>query len=418
MLVGRPVETPEQHQALARLDGAAILMKMECEVTPLPFFPDTSDLDKLWKKVPVDASTIPAGFPETTTVEHCMHFVLDITSVHPVESKDKFWCQAIDFTDDEYVALPSELLLDAIPDKTLGMKDVVNLSPEPATFVEYQGTEDVRGSGVPPIYSPNVCSRPPIGAGPQWPNNGCICFQPENAGNVSYYDMIDAKDSLPSSSFGYRTAVNTSVTSGVTVAAWVKLGDTSGPPWNYDGINTGEKSGQQTSLIFTRGQLASYGMGYNLGVGKDKGFKFEVVVKGCPFYTNGTTCVNDCNESDTDTTYDGKYECCKTNFPGFSDNPSYGACMATPGGIGSQRLTLESDVNLYCDANNPYCDDYIANWHYIVGTYDAELGRASFYVDNKLIKAKDVNSAFTERYHRDIKWGNDALARVTRVGNG
>lgn len=83
-------------------------------------------------------------------------------------------------------------------------------------------------------------------------NVGCTCFEP-TAGQVSFYNVNDAQDAGNTSApnYGYRTAVDTSVAGGVTVAAWLKAG------------NTGDDRfpGQQTALVFTKGRLASWGMG-------------------------------------------------------------------------------------------------------------------------------------------------------------
>ena len=69
--------TPEQKQLVSALDGAAILANLKCQVKPQPFrFAGTDS--KPWKKRPVGAESLPNGWQESTQVEHCMTFSLDI----------------------------------------------------------------------------------------------------------------------------------------------------------------------------------------------------------------------------------------------------------------------------------------------------------------------------------------------------
>lgn len=77
------------------------------------------------------------------------------------------------------------------------------------------------------------------------------------------------------------------------------------------------------------------------------------------------------------------------------------------------RLTAQSSVNSY-----PGYD-----WHYVVGTYSAETGEASIYVDNVLVRTVDLASIWTgadswTRAQRDIKWTNNDQTAATRLGEG
>ena len=126
------------------------------------------------------------------------------------------------------------------------------------------------------------CTPPTTDEDPDslWPGNGCICFPPSPSPadpQVSWLELVDPQDNTnTAAAFGYKSAVETSVTNGITVSGWFKAGDTSGFPWNAQAGHPG----QQTSHIFTRGEKASWKAGYNFGLGNWNSFRFEVILKG------------------------------------------------------------------------------------------------------------------------------------------
>ena len=75
---------------------------------------------------------------------------------------------------------------------------------------------------------------------------------------------------------------------------------------------------------------------------------------------------------------------------------------------GNYRLMAQSSDNSYPGVNV---------WHYLVGTYDAEKGIASIYVDNELVASDSANPLFT-RGQRDIRWTDEAQTALTRIGDG
>mmetsp|Transcript_14938 Transcript_14938/g.36368 ORF Transcript_14938/g.36368 Transcript_14938/m.36368 type:complete len:347 (+) Transcript_14938:168-1208(+) len=254
--------------------------------------------------------------------------------------------------------------MDFVPDSgSIPLIDQTGVSPATMTIFEgvdrrshYNVYNDY--TGVPPYFSAEGSSdcTPPssdVDLDGTWPGKGCTCFLP-GFPEVSYLDMGDQPDTNNAAS-GYKTAFDTSQTGGVTVAGWFKAGDTSGEPWNAQAGHPG----QQTSLIFVRGEKASWKSGYNLGMGNWNSFSFGVILRGPD---------------------DNRYS-----------------------------LSVGSPTNAY-----PGIDV----WHYVVGVYDAESGTASLYVDNQLVNSKSVPSGW-ERWQQDIQWkGSDSELSKTRIGNG
>lgn len=171
--------------------------------------------------------------------------------------------------------------LDLVPNAA--SNHLVDQLAPPADLFPFDGTDtrsNIVHSSVPPVYYSDTDSEcnPPTGADDPdstWSGNGCVCFETDPHPGVSYYDMVDQTDASNPAT-GYRTAFDTSVTGGVTIAGWFKAGNTTGAPWYaQDG-----HPGQQTSLIFVRGEKASWKAGYNLGMGNWNGWSFEVILKG------------------------------------------------------------------------------------------------------------------------------------------
>ena len=166
---------------------------------------------------------------------------------------------------------PEFKALNLQPSSTGGFSDVSSFdthptfSVPPAYNVYYYKLEQTgyyNETVSPNYYDDSGCSVP---SDSSWPSNGCVCFEPDYL-QTSFYEMSKEAQDVPTNAFGYRTAFNTSVTGGVTVAGWFKASNTSGAP-----IYASESHpGIQYNHILTRGEKSSWAAGYNLGMGKEK----------------------------------------------------------------------------------------------------------------------------------------------------
>ena len=178
-------------------------------------------------------------------------------------------------TADKYVVLQSDKkVLNLSPhDDDVALIDV--LTPRAAMNV-FEGTVSLTHYNTPGMYE---ATPPYYEADTGNPlDNGATCFlpSPPTQPEVSWFDMDDAQDAnYDAGAYGYKSAVNTSVTGGITLSGWFKAGNTTGIPWGDD-----VKEGQQTSIIFARGEKASWRMGYNLGMGNWNSFRFQVNLVG------------------------------------------------------------------------------------------------------------------------------------------
>ena len=128
---------------------------------------------------------------------------------------------------------PADKALDLQPSSTSGFSDASGFAPAPTFSVPpaynvyyYQVAQTgYYNSTRPPNYYNDACCSVPSDS--SWPSNGCVCFEPAYK-QTSFYEMSKEAQDVPSNAFGYRTAFNTSVTGGVTVAGWFKASDTSG----------------------------------------------------------------------------------------------------------------------------------------------------------------------------------------------
>ena len=150
-----------------------------------------------------------------------------------------------------------------------GFSDVSDFDPAPTFSVPLSNKvfyDDVDQTGYyddtvsPNYYDDDGCSFP---SDSSWPRNGCVCFEPDYL-QTSFYEMSREAQDVSTNAFGYRTAFDTSVTGGVTVAGWFKASDTSGAPINA----AGSHPGIQYSHILTRGEKSSWDAVFNFGMGK------------------------------------------------------------------------------------------------------------------------------------------------------
>jgi hypothetical protein len=166
---------------------------------------------------------------------------------------------------------PADKALDLQPSSTSGFSDASGFAPAPTFSVPpaynvyyYQVAQTgyYNATRPPNYYNDAGCSVP---SDSSWPSNGCVCFEPAYK-QTSFYEMSKEAQDVPSNAFGYRTAFNTSVTGGVTVAGWFKASDTSGEPINA----AASHPGIQYNHILTRGEKSSWAAGFNFGMGKEK----------------------------------------------------------------------------------------------------------------------------------------------------
>lgn len=187
-------------------------------------------------------------------------------------------------------------VLNLVPDSSSVM---IDSSDEAATLTPLTGSHTMTHPGdgslhtaIPPTYSTegdSACIAPSEIQDPDstWPGLGCACFlQPSPSlsdRHISLFDIAETQDvTNPRYAHGYKSAVETSETGGLTIRGWFKAGDTSGYPHS---TNNQYHPGKQQAKIFIKGEKATWAAGYYLGMGSWNSFGAEFILKG-PSDTN------------------------------------------------------------------------------------------------------------------------------------